>query len=103
MFQLRFPEASVEVLYNQRAALENEAHVGHPESHVSPESKCHRVSFCTGLSVSLITSIQHCKILIIAMVTLTLSLPLWKMGEGGGTQVDTKGGRKQSEGRTLKV
>ena len=37
------------------------------------------------------------------MVTLTLSFPLWKMGEGGGTQVDTKGGRKQLEGRTLKV
>lgn len=91
------------MLYNRRAALENEVQVGHPESHVSRESQFHRVSFCTGLSASLITSIQHCKILIIAMVTLTLSFPLWKMGEGGGTQVDTKGGRKQLEGRTLKV
>ena len=41
--------------------------------------------------------------LITAMVTLTLSFPLWKMGEEGGTQVDTKGGKNQLEGRTLKV
>ena len=70
---------------------------------MSHESQRHRVSFCTGLSASLITSIQHCKMLITAMVTLTLSFPLWKMGEEGGTQVDTKGGKNQLEGRTLKV
>lgn len=50
-------------------------------------------SFCTGFSASLITSIQHCKMLIIAMVTLTLSFPLWKMGEG----VELKWTQKEEE------
>ena len=93
----------MELLSNRRAALKNQVQVGHPESHVSHESQRHRVSFRMGLSASLITSIQHCTMLIIAMVTLTLSFPLWKMGEEGGIQVDTKGRRNQLEGRTVKV